>query len=214
MWLGGALLAMAALGVKAQAAGVGNPSYLNIDVTITASKSVAVNTVQSSSDTSTTWNGTPNLAVNPTSTATVKNDSGILSETWSLSTNASSLSPSGTTWARQNSTTTVGADQFAVQAVFGSSNTTTCAAASWTNGTIAPPLTTGAGTLYTGGGALADTALVNNGTSSPDNVSTMYAFNAATGAGLRALCWRLILPSSTAAPNNAVENIQVIVTAN
>ena len=39
-WLGAALLALAWAG-KAQAAGVGNPSYLNIDVTISASLSVS-----------------------------------------------------------------------------------------------------------------------------------------------------------------------------
>ena len=211
-WSGAALLALAALCGRAEA-GVGSPSYLNIDVTVSASKSVSVSGAASSTDTTTSWTGTPNQAVAPTSTVTVQNDSGVLTEGWQLSTNANSLSTSAQTWARATSTSSVGADQFAVQAVFGSSNTTTCASASWTDGAIAPPLTT-SGVSYTSGGTFADSALNSNGRFNPDASNNLLAYNAATGAGQRALCWRVIMPASTLAPNAAVENIQVIVTAN
>ena len=71
-WLGAALLALCGLAGRAQAAS--NPAFLNIDIAISASMSVSVNDVPSSTDTSTTWSGTPNQAVAPTSTVTVKND--------------------------------------------------------------------------------------------------------------------------------------------
>jgi hypothetical protein len=211
-WLGAVVLAVAALSGQAGAV-ASNPAYLNIDVTITASLSVTVNGVASSTDATTNWTGTPNLAVAPTSTVTVQNNSGVLTEGWQLSTNANSLAASGSTWARSASTTSVGADAFAVQAVFGSSNTTTCAAASWNNSTIAAPLGT-TPTSYTTT-VYADSALNAGGGVSyqPDNTSTnkMYAYNAATGAGQRALCWRVILPASTG--TQTLQNIQVVVTA-
>jgi hypothetical protein len=209
-WLGAAMLAIVGAG-KAGAVAT-NPAYLNIDITITASKSVTVIGQGSSTDTTTNWTGTPNLAVAPTSTVTVQNNSGVLSEGWQLSTNANSLAASGSVWARAASTTSVGADAFAVQAVFGSSSTLSCAAASWSNGTIAPALTTTPVSYTTS--VFADSALnVGGGVSyQPDNTSTnvMYA-NSGLGAGQRALCWRVILPASTA--TSITQNIQVIVTA-
>ncbi|MDE2489860.1 MAG: hypothetical protein KGM24_03380, partial [Elusimicrobia bacterium] len=74
-WLGAALLATVGLAGTAHAT---NPAALNIDVTITASKSVSVNGVASSTDSSVNWSGTPNQAFTG-STVTVKNDSGVLS---------------------------------------------------------------------------------------------------------------------------------------
>ena len=59
-WLGAALLAMSWAG-SAQAAGVGTPSYLNIDVTISASLSVSVVGVRVASQ-AVTGTGQPLLA--------------------------------------------------------------------------------------------------------------------------------------------------------
>ena len=207
-WLGAAVL-MSVLGIKAQAAGVGSPSYLNIDVTISASKSVSVIGAQSSTDTTTTWTGQTNTLA--PSTVAVRNDSGIISEGWQLSTNANSLT-TGVAWARQSSSSALTADQFAVQAVFASSNTSSCASMSVNSGTIAPPLTTVA-QQYTNGGLYADTALGAGG-ANPDSGNNLFAYNAGTGAGQRALCWRVIFPPSTTATSGTIENIQVIVTAN
>ena len=88
------LLVLAGWGLTASAAGVGNPSYLNIDVTITSSLSVAVDNANTSTYT-VTWSGTPNQAIAAPSTATVTNDTGILSESWKLSTNANSMDTTG-----------------------------------------------------------------------------------------------------------------------
>src|ERR1035437_6455310 len=93
LWLGAALLALAGLTGKAQAAGVGSPSYLNIDVTINSSKSVSVTGARVSSQT-TTFDGTVFLLA-ATSTATVKNDSGVLTEGWVLSTTLNSIDATG-----------------------------------------------------------------------------------------------------------------------
>ena len=133
-WLGGALLALAALSGRAQA---GTTAYLNIDVTISGSKSVQVNGVVSSSDTTSVNWTTPNQTVVAPGTVTVQNNSGVLTEGWELSTNANSLPASGGSWALAASSSAVGAEQFALQAVFGSSNTVAagCSGASWSNGT-------------------------------------------------------------------------------
>ena len=120
-WLGAALLALAGLAGKAQAAGVGSPSYLNIDVTISASKSVSVTGARTSSQT-TTFDGTAFLLA-ATSTAAVRNDSGILQEGWQLSTLATSLDAvtGGAGWTIAGSSSNLATDNVAVQAVFGSS---------------------------------------------------------------------------------------------
>lgn len=220
-WLG-AILAMAGLAVQAKAAAT-NPAYLNIDVTITSAKSVTVNGVASSTVTSFAWNGTPNQLVTVASTATVQNNSGILSEGWELSTNAKSIDTTGggQQWNLAASTGPVlpGADSFGVQAVFGSSSTVAAgcpvaAAAEWNSTAIAPPLTA-AVAQYTST-QFADNNLNAGGGVSyePDQTIApfnMFAFNAATGAGQRALCWRVVLPASTSTQNT--QNIQVIVTA-
>jgi len=146
----------------------------------------------------------------------VTNDSGGITERWKLFTNQNSLAASGSTWSMAASTSSVGADQFAVQAVFGSSNTASggCASATtagtWNVLANAPILTTtfATGLQYTSAGQLASTELVNNGQSTPDaatNTGSMYANDK------RALCWRVIAPLSTVA--TATQNIQVIVAA-
>ena len=104
-WLGAAALLLAGTAAKA-----GNTSsYLNIDVTITAALSVAVDAANSSTYT-VSWSGTPNQQIFSPSSATVTNDSGILTERWKLFTNANSINTAGgaTTWALSGSTITVG----------------------------------------------------------------------------------------------------------
>ena len=206
-WLGAALLALAWTG-RAQAAGVGTPSYLNIDVTISASLSVSVTGAKVSSQ-AVTWTGQSLLAA--ASTATVKNDTGLLSEKWQLSTtaNAADATNGAAGWTIAGSTTGLAADNVAVQAVFGSSHTALagCPATSgteWNNTAVAPPLTTApatyTNTLY------ADAALTTNGSYQPDAaIGTMYANSQ------RALCWRLAMPPSTSLTNQQI--IAVIVTA-
>ena len=213
VWLGAALAGLALLAGKAEA-GVGSPSYLDIDVTISASKSVSVVGLNVSSQ-SVTWTGQSLLVA--ASTAAVRNDSGILSEGWQLSTTANSIdSTNGSAgWTIASSSSNLAADNVSVQAVFGSSNTALAGcpatgAAEWQNGNVAPPLTTG---LLTYGPTLfADSALnAGGGLYTPDTASTMYAYNATNGAGQRALCWRLAMP--TASTKSNVQIVPVIVTA-
>src|ERR1700722_7920593 len=124
-WLGAAL-AVACLSARANAF---LSADLNIDVTISASKSVSVNGVSAptaSTSTVYSWTGTPNFLLVTAATASVVNASGILSEQWYLSTNATSLdavSGGNQTWTLATTTSPAlpGADAFALQAVFGSS---------------------------------------------------------------------------------------------
>ena len=216
MKLGAALLALAALaGLTGKASAANAQSYLNIDVTFNTALSVAVDAVNSSTYT-TPWSGASNQQLVSATTATVTNDSGGITERWKLFTNQNSLTTSGSTWSMAASTSAVGADQFAVQAVFGSSNTAAggCASATnpgtWNVTANAPLLTTTFATAlqYTTAGALASTELVSNGQSTPDvgtNGGSMFANDK------RALCWRVIAPASTVA--TATQNVQVIVAA-
>ena len=214
-WLGAAALALAMLGAGRAQAGVGPQSELDIDVTFTAALSVAVDGANSSTYT-VAWTGTPNQVLLSPSSATVTNDSGIVTERWKLFTNQNSLTTSGSTWALATATSAVGADQFGLQAVFGSSNTvnTGCASATnagtWNIGADAPLLTTtfSTGLQYTSAGQLASTELVNNGTEYPDTATNSGSM---LGGNKRALCWRVIAPTSTSATQT--QNVQVIVAA-
>ena len=87
-WLGAAVVALLGMAAGRAEAGVGNASYLNIDVTITQTLSVAVNTVNTSSQ-AVTWSGSATQSI--ASTATVTNDSGFFAEQWKLSTFATSF---------------------------------------------------------------------------------------------------------------------------
>ena len=220
LWLGAALLALSGMAVKAQAAGAGSPSFLNIDVTISASKSVSVSGIHVSSQ-ATTFDGTTFLLA-ATSTAAVKNDSGILQEGFQLSTLGHSIDATtgGPGWTIAGSSSNLAADNVAVQAVFGSSKAAIggcplVGATEWNSTAIAPPLTVG---LQTYGPTLfADTNLVGaggagDGVVTPDTGSTMNPFNA-LGAGLRALCWRLAMPPISTMPTTDVQIVPVIVTA-
>ncbi|HXT00705.1 MAG TPA: hypothetical protein VN915_08535 [Elusimicrobiota bacterium] len=210
-----ALLALAALTGSADRAAASSPSYLNIDVTFNTSLSVAVDGAGSSTYT-VAWTGVPNQELLSPSSATVMNDTGGITERWKLFTNQNSLAASGSAWSMAASSSAVGADQFAVQAVFGSSNTASggCSAATtagtWNVAANAPLLTTtfATGLQYTTAGQLASTELVNNGQSTPDVATNSGSM---LGTDKRALCWRVIAPTSTVA--TATQNIQVIVAA-
>jgi hypothetical protein len=187
---------------------ISSTATLNIDVTITGSKSVSVNNFNASTVTI-NWTGTPNAGLVPSSTATVNNNSGILTETWALSASSNSIDEgaNNSPWANTGSTATVGNNQFAVQAVFGSSGTTTCpagTAADW-NSTYAPPLSV---TLQTYSTTLFADSNLNTapGTYLPDGgTNQLYA------GAQRVLCWRIITPSSIT--NTDTQNIQIVVTA-
>ena len=218
--LGAALLALAGLASKASAILPAETSaYLNIEVTINASLSVSVDGAASSTYTSTAWTGTPNQPLSSLSSATVSNTSTALSSKWALSTDATSLDVSGLasveTWGNAASTATVIHDQYGAQAVFGSSTTAFdgCPGASapvWDSTAIAPPLTTSP-QLYTNAGAFADTATatMSAGGSNPNPDNATY--NQMYVGHKRALCWRLIMPSSTYTTHT--QEVQVLVTA-
>jgi hypothetical protein len=179
---------------------------LNIDVSFNNAKSVEVDSSASSTDTA-VWT-VPNQALTSASSATVTNDS-IVAEHWELYTNAASLTTGGATWSLASSTSSVGVDQFAVQAVFGSSNTANCsgitAPGTWNRTLNAPPLqaTIGNALSYTSAGQLASPELTNNGQSTPSSGDIIH------GGDTRALCWRLIAPQSTTATQS--QTVQVII---
>jgi hypothetical protein len=194
-----------------------NPAYLNINVQVTANLSVAVNGGATSTMT-VAWNtATGNALLTPVSlaSATVRNDSGGQTEKWALSTHANSLDTTGgsETWALETSSTAVGADEFTVQAVFGSSRTadTGCLAgahADWNNSTAAPILTN-TPTQYSAT-VFAAPGLQTDGTHQPD--LTGGAANGRMFANSqRALCWRVVSPLTTNTVHT--QNVQLVVTA-
>ena len=209
-WLAAALIALIGPAGKAGAA---TTAYLNIDVTFSNAMSVTVNSVNSSTYTVNWTLANEELLPVSGSSATVSNNS-VATERWKLYTNPNSLPVSGSSWTAVASSAAVGADEFTVQAVFGSSNTVDCAALTaaltWNLIANAQVLTTSfaTGLQYTFAGALASPQLTNNGTQLPDtatNSGSMY------GGRKRALCWRVIAPLTTVATNT--QNIQVIVAA-
>ena len=215
-----AALAAVLMGAGLAAAQAANPAKLDIEVLVTSNLSVSVNGVAESTVT-VSWNAaTPNAdLVNNTSSATVANNSGAQTETWELSTLASSIDQgSSGAWTLVTSTapSLPGADQFALQAVFGSTNTTASGcpagtAADWNAG-YAAPLTTSVQT-YTST-LFADASLnTSGGSPDPDNPAiTSSGNNGDMLAGdSRALCWRIITPSSISTVDN--QTVQLVVTA-
>ena len=211
VWLGAAALALFGLAGKAQASGpISSTATLNIDVTVTANLSVNINTSNTSTQT-VAFSGTPNeLLVSP-STVAVQNNSGVLSERWKLSTIAQTIDETGATpWSLAASTSAVGQDSFAVQAVFGSSNTVAAgcpasAGTEWNSNVTAPPLSTTAA-QYTST-AFADATLNNNGSYQPDVLGTGYMY----ASSVRVLCWRIVAPASVTTTDT--QNVQIVVTA-
>ena len=218
-WLGAALLAlMGAAAGRAEASVGSSTATLNIDVTITAVMSVNITGVIATTATA-NWNGVLS-SVTATSSVTVTNDSSIVTERWKLSTTATSW-PTGTgtgSWTINNSSSNLPADYVSVQAVFGSSNTTIngCAATTstgtWNLTANAPVLTTVA-QQYTFAGVLGSPELVaSGGLYTPDVNSgpsgAMYG-NGSPNGGVRALCWRLVMPPSTSVTGTQVVPITV-----
>ena len=203
--MGTALAAVAALSGRAGAVGVGNPSYLNIDVTVTSNLSVSVSTVRVSSQAAGTWNGTPGAFMQAAATATITNDSGYISERWGLSapTNAFDSGTGNPTWTIGGAS---GVDTVVLQATLGGAASTDaqCAASqSWNGGVIAPALTNATLTEYTST-QLVDTSMA---AATPDIVAT----NRMNAGSSRALCWRLTMPTSTSF--TGIEVVPMIVTA-
>ena len=216
-WLGAALLALLGLAAgRAQA--TSSTATLNIDVTITAAMSVNISGGVYAATETANWNGVLS-SVTATSSVTVTNDSSIVTERWKLSTATYSWTTGGSTWTIVSSSSNLGADSVAVQAVFGSSNTVIngCTAVTssgtWNSSTVAPPLTT-TGAQYTSAGEFASPELAaGGGLTGPDtnaSLGEMYTSNV-TGYGARALCWRIVMPPTTSVTQTQV--VPVIVTA-
>ena len=202
-------LALTWLGTAAEAA---NPARLNINVQVTANLSVAVNGTNTSTQT-VNWNtATPNDRLVSPTTSTVLNDSGGQTERWQLSTNLNSINTANgaDSWTVATDSSSVGANAFALQAVFGSSNTASggCPAfnaASW-DASYATEVTDTPAT-YTSS-VFADSTLNNaGGTPNPDVAGNGRMF----ANSRRALCWRVITPSTT--DTTDTQNIQLTVTA-
>ena len=204
--LGAGLLIAAALWTgRAEAAPVGNPSYLNIDVTIANNLSVSVSNVRTSSMTQAFTSA--GASVQAASTATVTNDTGYLAERWELSAPLNAFdSPTGA--AGWTIGTTAGVDTVKLQAVFGAAGTANaaCSGATFGSSTIAPALTSATQTPYTTS-ILADSALGGYPAAQPDS-TTSLKMNAGSS---RALCWQLTFPTSTSF--TGIQVVPIIVTA-
>jgi hypothetical protein len=138
----------------------------------------------------------------------VTNDSGYLSENWELTTTpkAWDAGTGAATWAISATPST---DQVMLQAVFGASTVQGCTGGQFSNGTIAPALTSGVQTAFTQT-VLADTVIggaFGSIAAKPDN-STSNRMNAGRS---RALCWQLTMPYSTSYTGTQV--IPIVVTA-
>ena len=216
-----------------QARATTNPAQLDIECSVMANLSVEVNGAAASTQTVTINLANPNDVEVPTSSATVLNNSGAQTEKWELQVATTSIDQgdhgSPGTWTNAGSTTAVTSNEFAVQAVFGSSTTAAstggshgcpaAAAADW-NGAFAPalsnvqPQTYGGPSLINGTSYYVDTALTgaSGGTPYPDsevngglNAGDMLA------SSIRALCVRVMGPSASTTVDT--QTIQVFVTA-
>ena len=211
-WMFGMSLIVGAMWIGQGKAKAANPAVLNIDVTVTASLSVNVNGYASSTVTAGGWSPT-NTKLVSASSATVTNDSTGLTEKWALSTDTTSIDQgSAGVWTLLTSTLSApGNDQFALQAVFGSTNTTAggCPIATSPDWNVAAstPISVNPQT-YTNS-VFADSSLSIGGASAdPDNSPNpgdMFA------SSYRALCWRIDGPAGVTQTDE--QNIQIIVTA-
>ena len=211
-WTLGLSLGVIGLWVGTSKAKAANPAVLNIDVTVTASLSVNVNGVASSSVTASGWSPT-NTKLVSASSATVTNDSTGLTEKWALSTDTTSIDQ-GTagSWTLLTSTLSApGNDQFALQAVFGSTNTTVGGCPSATSGdwnvAASTPISVNPQT-YTDSTFADSTLSIGGASANPDNSPNpgdMFANS------YRALCWRIDGPTGITQTDE--QNIQIIVTA-
>lgn len=226
-WQKRALAALAALGLgliagQRKASAYSSSATVSIDVVIQANLSVEVSTDSSNFEASSTetftWNtylGSTPFTNNTSSTVYVLNDSGGQTEDWGLSTNANSIDVTGNneTWAVATSSISPGSNKFAVQAVFGSSDTAVgggcpaAGAAIWANGAEAPLLTQNVQTytdsMFTDSGLSA-----GSGKTAPDDTPSNNDMSANSE---RALCWQVVTPNTTTTAHE--QNIQIIVTA-
>jgi hypothetical protein len=199
----GAVVALLGLSAVSAQAGVGNPSYLNIDVTITNNLSVSVSGANKSTVT-VAWTGQSTIV--SAATAAVTNDSGYLSENWELTTTLRSWD-SATGALNWTIAATPAADQVMLQAVMGASTIGNCTSGQFSNGVIAPALTSATQTPFTQT-VLADTLIGGGGVAAkPDNSTS----NRMTAGNSRALCWQLTMPYSTSYTGTQV--IPIVVTA-
>ncbi|MDX6771120.1 MAG: hypothetical protein SF051_16440, partial [Elusimicrobiota bacterium] len=182
------------------------------NVSVTANLSVAVNDAATSTQT-VNWNtATPNDRLVSPTTSTVRNDSGGQTERWQLSTNANSINTAAgaETWAVSADSSSVGSNAFALQAVLGSSNTAAggCPAfnaASW-DASYAQEVTATPAT-YTSSVFADSTLNTGGGTPNPDVAGNGRMF----ASSFRALCWRVVTPSTS--DTTDTQNIQLTVTA-
>ena len=195
------------MGMLALAAGraraIQNPAYLNIDVTITNTVSVAVGGIQTSTQ-SVTWSGQATLANVLGAPMSVSNDSTYFASQWRFSTPTNSLdSTNGSAgWVIG---ATAGTDQVEVQAGIGPTGLASCAGASFASGVITPALSNTTPITYTQL-VLAETTALGAG-SAPDNTAN----NRMNAGSHRSLCWQLSMPTSTTLTDAQV--VPIIVTA-
>jgi hypothetical protein len=209
-WLGAAVLALLALSGRAQALGViSSTATLSIDVTVSGTLSVNINSANTSSQT-VNYSGSNMLMVSP-STVAVQNNASLLSSRWKINSANAYDTVGSDPWTLVTTTAAVGADQFAIQAVFGSSNTAagSCPATTateWNSSTIAPALTAGAASAvqYTAT-TFADSNLNSNGSYQPDVLGTGYM----NAGSVRVLCWRIVGPSSVTAADSEIVPIMI-----
>lgn len=191
---------------------------ITIDVQIVGTLSVSVDGGGSSTGTAVTWNtAVPNQMFVSQASATVTNDSGGLTEKWALSSDATSINTQGNaeTWTLSGSTSPAlpGADHYALQAVFGSTNTLAggcpaVGAADWNND-YAKPLTATPVT-YTSTVFTDPNLAIGGAPAAPDTASGPHDGRMQAGHK-RALCWRLIAPGSSSTVDT--QNIQIVITA-
>jgi hypothetical protein len=198
-WMAALALGLAMTAGSAHAA---NPSYLNIDVAITANVSVAVNTVASSTQ-SFTWSGAATQVA--ATSATITNDSTYFASQWKLSSAANAWdSVTGAAgWAIASA---AAADTLKLQAVIGPSGFSgACTSGNFASATVAPAITSTTPITYTST-VLGDTTGLGAG-ASPDNTAT----NKMNAGSSRALCWKMTMPTSTSFTGTQV--VPIIVTA-
>ena len=192
-----AALCLLALAGRAWAA---NPSYLNIDVTITNTVSVSVGGLQTSTQ-SVTWSGATTLA-NVTTPVAVKNDSTYFASSWKFSTPTTSFDSTNGN-AGWTIATPAGLETVAVQVALGPTGLGSCTGAVWTNMAVTPSLTNAAPITFTQS-VLAETTQLGAG-SAPDSGTLLNA------QSQRQLCWQLTMPTSTSLTHAQV--VPIVVTA-
>ena len=221
-WVVAGLLALGAslLGGRSWAGNSTASANLMIDVTVNANVSVLINTVVNSSVS--VANVTPGgAAVISPSTATVTHNGTGISEYWKLSSaDAIDSNTNGAGWTLASSTGTM--DQFALQALFISSNaapsdcTATVAGTDW-NQAYAAPLTSTPQYYRSSSNAspmFSDQTAIGKSNGNPDvvgggNDGRMSPFGGAGGVGARGFCYRIMPPSSVSSADNQILYVTV-----